>query len=244
MPRRKRGGSKPFRRGRGGGWVSNLRPNVVRAPFQAFFQNTMTTGNLQIAMAADNFANNLTSMATVYELYRFVELEYELLPRPTSSNILVVGYYPDATVTSPSGTATAMENLDAIVMPAVGNMTVPIKHRVPSARLRGALSWYKSTDDSSDIEFDTQGFLVFTGTGSEAVNCIVRGVCEFKNPVDASAGINRMIAILNSPSYNVSDGEVIKHRGIAQYLDAVRGQLVTSVLKQVAPPRTGPVLGM
>ncbi len=236
MPNRKRRSRGPFRR-QGSGWVSNLKPNIVRAPFQAFFQNAMTAGALQLSVAADNFANNITSMALVYQNYRFVELEYELLPRPASSNILVAGYYPDATVTSPAGPSTAMENLDAIAMPATGHQTVPVKHRVPLARLRGQLQWYKCTDDASDIEFDTQGIIVFTGTGTELVNCIVRGVCEFKNPVDASAGLQRMRSLLedsipSTPSY------VLAHSGLVRLLselDSVDGES-TDIVKSVNSP--------
>lgn len=170
------------------------KPSIVREAFQAFFGNTMTAGSLQIPLAPDQFANNITTTALVYSLYRFVELEYELLPRPASSNLLVVGYYPDAIVTAPASVAPAMENLDAIIMPATGHQTVPRRHVVPLSRLRGLLGWYKCNPDAADADVEDQGTIQFTGTGTEAVNCIVRGVIEFRNVTDTSAGIDRIRA--------------------------------------------------
>ncbi len=158
--------------------------NIVRVPFQAYLTTALTAGTLQQSLHPSALSN-LAAISSVYELYRYTQLSYQLQPRPTSGNSLTVGYYPDATITSPSGQSQALENLDARVIAGAGLQTVPVSHTIPPARLRGQLEWYKAVQDAAANEFEVQGYLSFFGTGTEAVNTIVRGVCEFKNPIDA-----------------------------------------------------------
>ncbi len=167
--------------------------DVVTVPFQMFLTTAMSAGALQVSLNPGNFSH-LAEIFTGFSLFRFTKLGYQLLQRPSATAAVVVGYYPDAIITAPGGLTQAMENIDAIYQSAVSTVTVPIRgcHWVPPSRLRGQLSWYKCTADTGDTGFESQGVLMFTGTAAEAVQCIVQGVCEFKNPVDASIALSNM----------------------------------------------------
>ncbi len=166
------------------------QPSVVRIPFQYYMNQAMTSGAIQLQVTPQSFTT-LNPISDVYELYRFTELQYEILPRG-SLNTLSVGYYPDAFVTNPASQITAMANLDAIIIPGVSAQTTPVKHTVPQSRLRGQLPWYKCVGDAAGTDMEVQGLLVYIGSGTEATNSIIRGICEFKNPMDATAALNKM----------------------------------------------------
>ncbi len=164
----------------------------VRIPFQQIVISAMTAGSFQLAVSPPNFGV-LAEIYTGYSLYKFTRLEYQLLPRlnGTTDSSITLAYYPDATVTAPGSVNAAMENLDAIIQ--MDAATVPTKwHKVPPSRLKGLIPWYKCQPDASASDFEQQGTLQFFGTSTEATYGLVRGVCEFKNPVDSSTAMKRI----------------------------------------------------
>jgi len=165
---------------------------VVRIPFQQFITGSMTAGSLQTQLTPANMGC-LAEIYTGYDLYKFTRLEYQLQPRPnaTTDNPVTFAYYPEAVITAPGTVNAAMENLDCIVQ--MDGATMPTRwHKVPAARLRGQISWYKCQPDAAATEFEVQGILQAFGSSTEAVYAIVRGVCEFKNPVDSTTALKRI----------------------------------------------------
>ncbi len=63
---------------------------------------------------------------------------------------------------------------------------------MPKERLRGQFEWYKSVPDSGDPETETQGTIFWVGTGTDLRNTEVRGIVEFKNPVEAGVTMDRL----------------------------------------------------
>ncbi len=181
MPKRKQRRARKNPRGAG---------NVVREAFQTYLTTALSSGLAQVSVHPSNFSQ-LAACAAVYELYRFTKLEYELLPRNSGNSTVTCAYYPDATVTSVA-TVTNMENLDAIIIKGAGMQTTPVRHHVPAVRLRGQISWWKCVPDAASAEFENQGVLAFSGTTTETVDTIVRGVCEFKNPMDSGAALSSL----------------------------------------------------
>ncbi len=167
--------------------------NVVRVPFHAFRVDTMTGGALQIQLQPSGWAA-LNGMYPAFELFKFTRLRYRFQPRLNGStdSFIVVGYYPDSVQAAvPTTIQLAMDNLDAIIQS--DHATVPTAwHSVPASRLKGMISWYKCTADAADPNWESQGLLQFTGAGVEAVYLEVEGICEFRNPVDASVSMARM----------------------------------------------------
>jgi hypothetical protein len=168
------------------------RTSIARVAFQQLISGNLSSGSLQTVLRPGNFGI-LADIGLVYELYRFTRLEYSILPRSagTGDNPLSYSYYPDVNVTPPASQNAAMECVDAVLQ--MDTATVPSHwHRVPAVRLRGMLTWYKSVPDASSAEFEGQGLLQAFGSGVEAVYVVVRGVCEFKNPMDSAMALARM----------------------------------------------------
>ncbi len=182
--------SKKNRNGKG--------PQVSRVPFQAYISTSTTTNVLSLPLNPTNFGA-LGQLVTGFELYRFTELHYELLPRGAAANNLAVTYVPDAVVGTPSGLSTIMESPDGIVIFGAAVQTVPVRHSVPAARLRGQLEWYKANLDAGSSEFESQGTLIWYCVGAtESVTTRVWGVCEFKNPIDAALAVSSLKSKLRS----------------------------------------------
>ncbi len=167
--------------------------NIVRVPFQQSILGAMTAGSLQTQVIPSALGGSTGSVYTAFEFYRFTRLEYCLLPRPngTTDNPITLAYYPDVNVTAPASINAAMENMDAIIQ--MDTATVPTRwHKVPPARLKGQIPWYKCQPDASATDFEVQGIIQAFGTGTETVYAVFRGVVEFRTPVDSATAIKRL----------------------------------------------------
>ncbi len=200
---------------------------IVKIQFKSFLTTAVSTNVLVLALSPANLGSgSITPIYTGFELFRFTRLKVTLLPRANLST-LSSGYNADAVMGSPGTHADVMALLDSAIIAGVSTVngsTVPVHYRVNPKRLRGQLNWYKCTPDAGDTGLEQQGALVWFCTGaSDAINSVVEGVVEFKNPVDPTIALQKLKSVVRS--------ELIEEFRTAAPL----GQLVTSVPKQVAP---------
>ncbi len=207
--------------------------HIERVPFQQYTVTAMSGGVLQIAVHPAAFTNScLQAMSSVYELCRFTKLGYTLRPRASGLGAVSVGYYPDAVVTNPSSQQTAMENLDTIIIQAATFETAPVHHIVPKARLKGQIDWYKASTDAGASEFENQGTLCFFGSGTDPVNCVIHGICEFKNPMDSGTAL-RLLSKISGSSVPVPPQLQSSNEVLTPGLDSFRAQLRADILSEL-----------
>jgi len=58
------------------------------------------------------------------------------------------------------------------------------------------LDWYKCQADSGAVEFETIGVLLFAGGANNVIPYEIKGIMEFRNPVSASLGFQRLKKLL------------------------------------------------
>lgn len=158
--------------------------NITRTRFHALTTSTLSSGGSSQSVGP-GLNSTLTAMAAVYELYRVSKLRYRLHPNASQSTALIAAYYPEAQVTIPSIDQNS-ENIDCCML--FEDTTVPTPwHNVPRSRLKGQIDWWKCVPDAGASEFEIQGIIVLTGTGTDAFRLEMDGVVEFKNPIPAAA---------------------------------------------------------
>ncbi len=167
------------------------RSNITCVPFRQLVTAAMSGGTLQRSVYPANLGS-LASIAAGFEFFRVKSLNIRLYPRAAGANDIAVAYFPDATVGGASSVAQLMETPDALFMPGANEVTIPRSLKIPSVRLQGQIPWFKATIDASDIEFESQGTLVWFGTSTEVVDTELWGVVEFRNPLDSSLAMARL----------------------------------------------------
>ncbi len=166
------------------------KPTSVQ--FHVLLNRTMVTNADQFVIAPSTLGV-LAQMATSFELYRITMLKFRIHCNPslTTSAYSLVGWVPDATVPSTADSG-LIEVWESLIYRA--GQTVPTEWCVISrTRLRGILEWYKANADAGASEFESQGVLNFYSTGAtDLVTVEIRGVCEFKNPIDSGLALKRI----------------------------------------------------
>lgn len=171
---------------------SKVGGRVVRVEFHSYLSSAMSSGVAVIALSPANIGSaSITNILAGFEQYRFTRLSVHLVPRG-ASNALACAYTPDPVQGSPASFADVMAQLDATLIIAPSGHTVNQSFTVDPFRLKGQLEWYKCTADASDTSFENQGSLMWFGTTTEAINTILRGTIEFRNPVDSTVAVQRM----------------------------------------------------
>jgi hypothetical protein len=151
----------------------------------------LTSGTAQLAVApGSGVLGSIQSLTDAFDLYKVQSLEYRIHPGDSQTVSQSLAYYPENDVQASTITANA-ENPDCVLI--TPRTTTPSSwHRVPFARLKGQIDWYKCVADASTAEFEQQGVLVLTGTAAEVVAFEVRGIVHLRNPVDSSTLMQRV----------------------------------------------------
>lgn len=169
--------------------------NITVTKWRHLTSNAMAGGVLVVNLTGSNTvwtSQYLTSLLSCYELWRLRKLKVTLHPRSSTQSSLGCCYIPDVDVTNPATLADVVDELDSVVQPGANRTSVFYSFSVPSVRLKGQLDWYKCTPDAAATGFEGPGSLVFFGTGTETIDCVIDGEIEFKNPIDASIAMKSM----------------------------------------------------
>lgn len=169
---------------------------IVRIKFKSYLTTAAASNVLVLALSPANLGSgSITPIYTGFELFRFTRLSVHLLPRANLST-LSCGYNADATMGSPAGHHDVMALLDSQIVAGastVNGSTIQMSFSVNPKRLAGQLNWYKCTPDASDTGLEQQGALVWYSTAAtDAVNSVIEGIIEFKNPVDPTIALNML----------------------------------------------------
>lgn len=172
--------------------------SITVVPFRCMWIETISSTAKQLSLSqgrvlnstSNNCSSRLANIAEQFTLFRFTKLDITLYPFSQTGTI-AVAYVPSGTaITPPTTVQDVVEGSDSIFLPSV--CTVPVSTKFNRSILRGAFDWYRvdSTIDASEF---LQGAITCFGTGTSlALNAMVRGVCEFKGPVDPAVALARM----------------------------------------------------
>ena len=169
---------------------------VVRVPFQALIRTTLTHQGSGFYLATTNMVpgdldGRLQSISNTFQLYRFVELEYELFATQNNSTgqfAVTLGTLLDITDVSPTQLSQCVDLVKSVSL--LSTHTVSVKTRLSRELLVGesSLKWWKTLAGGATDWEEKQGYLFLgaaeasAGTGFSPVGTfIVRGVVEFSD---------------------------------------------------------------
>ena len=156
---------------------------------------TTTSSSLGRINLSPSIDARLTTLSSLYELYRFVWVKITLYPTDNATaNDLTMGYLPDY----PSGSAGVPASNAAVAelpfsLHMASRMIQPQFIVIPRNHMlgRNALKWFQ-TDQSSPSEESIQGSLYFwTGQATVVCTATIEYELEFTNPVPAAITLAR-----------------------------------------------------
>jgi hypothetical protein len=158
---------------------------VERIPFHSAITGVMSGGSGSFNIAPATFGR-LNTVADTYALYRFSDLRFRMRPMATRSTLQSAAYLPGAVDTVPSTPNANAEALESVVLGATE--VVPTEWAVVKNRdLMSYLPWYKTIVGSPDPIIEIQGAIFLNGTGTDAYAVEVRGICDFKSPINTAS---------------------------------------------------------
>lgn len=193
--------------------------DLVRVPCHGRISNSLTSGLFSQSLAPTLFST-ITAISDVFEMYRFTNLKYRMLPAggtviPTGSQ--VCGYLPGVIDTASGLTVGSLIQSRHTCFITERQVTPTPWIKVPRAVLQSYGNWYKTVVGTPDVATEIQGGIYVAGTGTDSFVVEVSAVIEFKDLVVAGATPmiardraiiaerNRMLSILHySPSLPAS----------------------------------------
>ncbi len=202
--------------------------DITRVHFRQRFATAASSNVVSVGLQPSAIGV-LAQIATSFELYRFRKLRMIAYP-PEPATIdgpWAACYIPDAVVSNPNAINSVLEVVDSVYQAGGSStvgyaMTVPQTHVVNGKRLAGQLDWYKATADAADPELETQGrIMAYTTGATQAINLLIEGVCEFKNPIDSNLALRRL-------------------KDLAK--EEVREEVLAEMKSSISPPASGSCL--
>jgi hypothetical protein len=182
---------KSNKNSRRGARRSGQSNSITRVPFHHVVSAALASGSANLAVVPSS--GNLGAaqyLYSAYDLYRIRKLRFRLLPNTSMGTAQVAGFYPEAVVTNPT-IAAGTDCLDSCYIN--NDMTIPSRWvNVPPTRLKGLIDWYKCQPDAGDVDFETMGNILVSGTTTETYYLEVEGLWEFKNPNSASVLMEKL----------------------------------------------------
>lgn len=189
----KRGQTKRAGRGGSGGKLPNplkSSDNIIRVPFHKLAQVVLAAGVASGAFAPDNIGSRTTQLADAYGKYRYVELQYRLLPGGTApgNSCVTMCYYPGILDTFPTNATQNAENPHCHILS--NRQTVPSPWtKLAKEATMSYFNWYKTKAGSLDPSEENVGYFVWADYGTSTATLLyeVAGVIEFAAPVEISS---------------------------------------------------------
>jgi len=142
----------------------------------------------------------LTSIASVYQNFRYTHVKCYLLPQVNSTGtnaIWSVGFSSDvsAGIASITSNSQVIQCLPSATQSSTGSTSTPAGVTLPSAHLKlssrhllrnTSLKWFKCIGDADTNAWENFQFqLIFYNSGSstESYEVLISGVCEFSSPI-------------------------------------------------------------
>ncbi len=175
--------------------------NAISVQTGKVFVQTNTSSSIATINLTPNVDARLTTLATLYELYRFTWLKITMFPTDNATNNEhAVGIVPDY----PSGSSGTPASLAAIVelpisMYMANRMIQPQFIVVPRNQMigRNALKWWQ-TDQSSPSEESIQSRIyAYANQATLTTLLMIEYVLEFTNPIPAAVTLSRERLVLN-----------------------------------------------
>ncbi len=158
---------------------------VRRIGFHYVVASSLSSGSGGATLIPSQFPQ-LDVIADSFALYRFADLKIRLLPNATRTGLQSAGYYPGQTDVPPANGVLASVPLSAVCLGAT--QTTPTEWcPIDKLDLQGYLPWYKTKVGTPAQEFETQGTVYVAGANAEGFALEMRGVIEFKNPVNTTS---------------------------------------------------------
>lgn len=159
---------------------------MVQIPFHSFEDAAaLVAGASTITVFPGSFTR-VNAVADTYALYRVVDLRYRLIPNSTITSAQTASFLPGITDTVPTSKVNNMEALNACVLAV--RQTCPTEWVVLNKKdLQGYQPWYKTVVGTPDTAVEIVGNIYVIGTGTETYSMEIRGIFEFKNPVNPSS---------------------------------------------------------
>jgi len=167
---------------------TNDKPVKIAFHFQS---NNTGASAYTLAIQPAGMGTRVSGIADSFELYRVTALKFRLLPsatvsgtvRPTTS---AAGWYAGVTDTVPSTVTSIAENTESVLLAVWA--TVPTEWcRVGKVSLAGYCPWYKTIQGTPDVAEEIQGNIYVAAGSTDSYVIEVRGVIEFKGPVNPSS---------------------------------------------------------
>lgn len=174
---------------------NDARDRIVRVPFHVFQANTGAT-TYAIVLQPASFQREL-AVADAFELYRFVELGFRLVPGSSGVGACAAGYLPGITDTAPATVGAVGGILKSVMLGSL--QSVPSSWcKLGYAELRGFMNWYKSIAGTPDPADEQQGTIYFAADATAVAFTVeIFGICEFRGAAPTgSTPAMRLEAIL------------------------------------------------
>lgn len=163
--------------------------NVIRVPFHKLSQSTLVGGVGSQAFSPDGIGTRTTQLADAYGKYRFVELQYRLLPGTTlSTSCLTMCYYPGILDTFPTNATQNAESPHVTIL--AKNQTIPSAwSKLDHESTQSYFSWYKTKAGSLDPSEENAGYFVWASYSSVTDIFLyeIAGIIEFSGPIDIAS---------------------------------------------------------
>lgn len=163
--------------------------NIIRVPFHKLSQSTLVGGVGSQAFSPDGIGTRTTQLADAYGKYRFVELQYRLLPATTlSTACLTMCYYPGILDTFPTNATQNSESPHVTIL--AKNQTMPSAwSKLDHQSTQSYFTWYKTKAGSLDPSEENAGYFVWCSYSSATDIFLyeIAGIIEFSGPIDIAS---------------------------------------------------------
>jgi len=169
--------------------MKRVQDKPVSVPFHHLSSLVQSTTSTAINVNPTGLSTRMLAIADNYCAFRLRALKFRLLPNTNVTNNINVGYVGGVQDTPPTTEAQIMELENAVTL-AVGTSSaasVPTEWvKVPLNELAGVFPWYKTVPGAADVTEELPGQIIVRCNGtSQLANLEIRGVMEFKDPLDA-----------------------------------------------------------
>lgn len=179
---------------------------VVRVPFRCVWDRTTGAGSVYNALSVqagqlfDNVPTSIcTRLANISAQYVFFRLSEILITMHPSSNatasLQCLGWVPaGGGLTAPATLADIAEMTKSTLL--TQNVTVPVKVRLSRKELTGQFPWFRCDQTGDSSEYQQGVFYNFINVSGARQLYHIKGVMEYRTPVDPTVAITRLRAVI------------------------------------------------
>ncbi len=164
-------------------------PKIERTAFHYIQSGSLASGAASLSLSPASITR-LATVADVFALYRFVDLRFRLLPNAAISAAAgaeqVASYEPGIVDTAPASSAAGANAINSVVLSTRQSVPTEWCH-VDDSTLRTYTQWLKTVAGTPATDVEVQGTIFINGAGTDGYLLEMRGVVEFKNPINAGS---------------------------------------------------------